>query len=182
MARNPLSMSLTGAKELDASLGKLGASIERRFRRTAASQTMRVLRTKAREHAPSIKSSHDRSMQLQQAIKTKINAKAGRPVEGKLFVNYDSSKGKSFWPAHFFEYGTQRRTVKSGHYAGRGVGKIKAYKFMTQTFENNKRYAINYYQKLLGKQVEAHAKLLGGKMKFTGTGKDFRSGSFVGKP
>lgn len=179
MARAIGTITLEGDKELVKALGELGGKIERKFRRTAASQTMRVLRTKARDAAPNIKSKSDKSSNLRQAIKSKVNAKAGRPVEGHVFVNYDDSKGKSARWAHFFEGGTKRRTVKTGPYAGRDVGRIQAYKFMTQTFERNRRYAINFFQRLLRQQVEAHAKTAGGKTKFTGKGKDFRAGKFV---
>ena len=181
MARTIGNISLDGDAELIAALGSLGKKVERKFRRTAASQTMRVLRTKARQNAPAIKSKTNKSHQLKMAIKSKVNAKAGKPVHGKVFVDYHG-KGKTAWWAHFFEFGTKSRTVQSGRYAGRNVGRIVAHKFMTETFEKNRRYAINYFQRLLKQQIETHAKLEGGKMKFTGKGKDFRAGSFVGKP
>ena len=181
MGRAIGSITLEGDKELMKALQSLGSKLERKFRRTAASQTMRVLRTKARDNAPNIRSKSDKSKQLRGAIQSKVNAKAGRPVEGHVFVNYNASKGKSARWAHFFEGGTKRRTVKSGPYAGRDVGRITAYKFMTRTFEQNRRSAVNFFQRLLRQQIEAHAKYQGAKVKFTGKGTDFRAGTFVEK-
>ena len=173
-------ITLFGDKRLENNLKKLGTQIERNFRRNAANQTMRVLRTKARKEAPDIRSKHDKREQRRGAIVTKVSAKKGRPIEGKLFVNYRGKGKQAFW-AHFFEFGTKRRTVSTGPYAGRSVGRIRAYHFMTRTYEKYRHHAVKYYQRVLKQQVEHYARTKVPKMKFTGGGKDFDSGSFVSK-
>ena len=180
MARAVGAISLHGDKALVRALAKLESKVERKFRRTAASQTMRVLRTKARKEAPRMISRSDKSENLQMAIQTKVNAKKGRPIEGRLFVNYKKGKGKSAWWAHFFEFGTAIRTVKSGPYAGRVVGSIAARRFMTRTYEKNRHKAISFFQRVLRQQIEAYARSQGA-MKFTGTGKSFSGGAMVAK-
>tara|TARA_Y100000593_G_C4314208_1_gene339995 strand:- start:532 stop:1080 length:549 start_codon:yes stop_codon:yes gene_type:complete len=173
-------ISLQGDKALIRALSKLESKVEQKFRRTAASQTMRVLRTKARAEAPRMISKTDKSQNLRMAIQTKTSAKKGRPVVGRLFVNYKQGKGKSAWWAHFFEFGTKLRMVKSGPYAGRVVGSIAARRFMSRTYEKNRRKAIRFFQRVMRQQVEAYASGLGA-MKFTGTGKSFSGGGFVSK-
>jgi len=180
MARNVGSVTPQGDKATIRALSKLDAKIERKFRRTAASQTMRVLRTKARKEAPRMVSSSDRRQNLQLAILTKVSARAGRPIQGRLFVNYNKGKGKYARWAHFFEFGTAIRTVKSGPYAGRVVGSIAARRFMTRTYEKNRHKAISFFQRVLRQQIEAYARSQGA-MKFTGTGKSFSGGAMVAK-